>query len=440
MRNKEKMELAKWAVSKALQAGSDQVAVTIGRTRDVEIEYRDRKIEKLQESTQNGLSLQIYIDHRFSSHSTSDLSKESLDKFISEAVAGTKYLARDEYRSLPDPELYPKDLSLDLSLTDKDYPNVQPEDRIKIVQELEQSAREGSDRIISATASYSDSEAESVRVHSNGLEAENQSTIFSMAAEVTVKDDNGARPEDYDYAVSRYFKKLPGPGEIGKQARQRALGKLGQRKIDSGKYPMIVENRSAGRLIGMLQQPMSARALQQKSSFLDGKLGQQIASPLLTIIDDPFIPGGLGSKLFDGEGLATQKRTLIEKGVLKSYLIDYYYGKKLGMKPNSGSPSNLLFELGEKSAEELMRQVGSGILVTGFIGGNSNSTTGDFSFGIVGQLFRDGEIVHPVNEMNVTGNAIDFWNKLIALGNDPYPYSSLQSPTLVFEDVNFSGN
>jgi PmbA protein len=130
---------------------------------------------------------------------------------------------------------------------------------------------------------------------------------------------------------------------------------------------------------------------------------------------------------------------MIEKGVLRQFYADNYYGKKLGMEPTSGSDSNLLFECGEKSLDELVKGAKEGILVNGFIGGNSNPTTGDFSYGIVGLLIENGEIVKAVNEMNISGNGKDFWNQLVAMGNEPYPYSSCMTPSMVFEKVQFSG-
>ena len=159
----------------------------------------------------------------------------------------------------------------------------------------------------------------------------------------------------------------------------------------------------------------------------------------LTVIDDPFIEKGLGSRFFDGEGLAAKRRVVIEKGVLRQYFIDNYYGKKLGMEPTTSWPSNVLFEYGTHSVEEMIAGVKRGILVSGFIGGNSNSTTGDFSFGIVGLLIDAGKTVHPVNEMNISGYMKEFWNQLSEVGNDPYPYSSMRIPSLRFEGVNFSG-
>lgn len=439
MNNKERLDLAEWAMNYAIKAGADQASASIYNNREVEIEYRDKKLETLKESTRNSLSLQIYAQQRYSGHSTNDIRKDSLEKFIQEAVAGTKYLTKDEFRMLPDPKYYPEKTDTDLGLTDPAYDKVESSERKKMASEIEQIATAQSDLIISATAGYNDSYYEFTQVQSNGFTGEGAGTAFSAGASVTVKDKNGGRPEDWFWATTRFRKDLPSPEVLGKNAAQRALKKIGQKKIESGIYEMIVENRAGGRLLAMFAEPMSARALQQKSSYLEGMLGKQIASEKLTVIDDPLIPGGMGSRLFDGEGIAAKKRYMIEKGILKNYYIDNYYGKKINMEPTSGYASNLIFEYGTKSLEDFIKEQKRAILVNGFIGGNSNSTTGDFSFGIVGFLIENGEIVKPVNEMNISGNAKEFWKNLAAMGNDPYPYGSWKIPTMAFTGVNFSG-
>ena len=209
--------------------------------------------------------------------------------------------------------------------------------------------------------------------------------------------------------------------------------------MNSGVYDMVIENRAASRLLYYLRGPLSGSSLQQKQSYLDGMINQKIASEKLTIIDDPFIQGALGSKLYDGDGFATRKRIIIEKGILKSYLIDNYYANKMGVEPTSGSTSNLVFEYGTRSFDEMIAGLEKGIVVTGFIGGNSNGTTGDFSVGVVGLYVENGKIVTGVNEMNVAGNFKEFWNQLTEMGNDPYPYSSYRNPSMYFKDIHFSG-
>lgn len=439
MNRKERLDLAHWAMGRALKAGADQAAVGIYLSRQVEIEFRNKQLDKLQESTQNSLYVEVYVQQRYSGQSTNDLKKESLERFIADAVASTKYLTKDEFRSLPDPKYYAGQSQGQLKILDGSYAGVETPDRVKMASSIEAAAMEESNQIISTTAGYSDEHSENVRVQSNGFEGEEESTSFSAGAEVTVKDGESGRPEDWFYATTRFRSDLPDAEVLGKKAAHRALRKIGQKKLESGLYVMIAENRSAGRLLRAMQDPMSGRALQQKSSFLEGMLGKKIASEKLTVIDDPFVEKGLGSRFFDGEGLAAKWRVVIEKGVLRHYFIDNYYGKKLGMEPTTAWPSNVLFEYGTHSLDEMIAGVNRGILVTGFIGGNSNSTTGDFSFGIVGLLIDGGKTVRPVNEMNISGNMKEFWNQLSELGNDPYPYSSMRVPSLLFEGVNFSG-
>jgi PmbA protein len=439
MDKNERIDLAEWVTKQILQNGADQATVAISNSRSVDVSYRDKKIENLQESTQNSLSIDIYANKKYSGHSTSDLRKESLTKFIKQAVAGTKYLTEDEFRQLPEPKYYPKKLDVDLQLKDEKYSKIEAQDRVKIAADIENAAKIGNDLIVSVSSEYSDSIYEDVLMQSNGFVGESSSTFFSAGAEVTVKDKDGGRPSDWYYASSRFYNDLPQSEFLGKAAANRALAKIGQKKIESGQYTMLVENRAASRLLSVFFGAMSARSIQQKSSFLDGYLGKKIASEKLTVIDDPFIVKGFGSRLFDGEGLAANKRVLIDKGVLQQYFVDNYYGRKAGMEPNSGSRSNILLENGSKKSDELIKNIKKGIMVNSFLGGNSNSTTGDFSFGIVGRLIENGELTIPINEMNISGNAKELWNQLSEIGADPYPYSSVQMPSLVFEGINFSG-
>jgi PmbA protein len=438
MNKKERLELANWAVGRAQAHGADQTSVDITNSRRIEIQYRDQKLEKLKESAQNTLSLTIYAKNRYSGHSTCDLKKSSLEPFIKEAVIGTKYLTEDKYRALPDPKYYPKKIKGDLKKVDPAYKNIESAKRKAIAAEIESIASQVSDKIISTTASYSDTYGEAVKIHSNGFEGESAGTSFSCSASVSVMDKNG-KPSDYAYGATRFFKDLPDPEAIAKEAAKRALRKIGQKKIASGKYSMLVENRVSGRVLSILQGPMSGRALQQKASCLEGKLGKQIASKILTMQDDPFVEKGLASRFYDGEGMAAKKRLIIEDGVLRTFYISNYYAKKMGVEPTSSSPANVIFKTSDISKEDLIKGIKKGILITSFIGGNSNPATGDFSFGIVGLLVEDGQIVHPVNEMNISGNALDFMMRLSAVGNDPFPYASLRSPTLLFDDVQFSG-
>ncbi|MCP4704960.1 MAG: TldD/PmbA family protein [candidate division Zixibacteria bacterium] len=439
MNNKERLELAKWVAHQAQKKGADNAAADLGKYRQIEVEFRNFKLDVLKESTQNSLDLAIYVNNKYSNSSTCDLRKDSLGKFIDEAIAMTKYLGEDEFRSLPDPKYYEGRQDKELYIYDSGYDSFGSERRVKIAREIEETARNHSEKVVACAGYYTDACYESVKVHSNGFAGSRKSASFSVGLEVTVCDDKECRPNDFDFKTVRYIKDIPNHKKIAIAAVDRAFSKIGQKKADSGKYDMIVENRAGTRLLGALAGPLRARNIQQKNSCLEDKIGEKIASDKLTIIDDPFVEYGLGSRLYDGEGMATKKRIMIEKGVLKSYYVDNYYGKKLGWEPTIGSSTNSTYHYGDKSLDDLIAMMGTGILVTGFIGGNSSSSSGDFSYGIVGQMIKDGKAVHPINEMNVSGNILDLWPKLADVGNDPYTYSSNRRPSMYFKDIDFSG-
>jgi PmbA protein len=439
MNQKERLALARWAVERAGRSGADEVAVDVTFSRDVEVKYRNEALEELKESTQSSLSLDVYVNHRYSGHSTNNLRREEVGPFIDEAVAMTRYLSEDLHRALPDPRYYEGRREVDLGLVDPKYEGIEANDRVALCRAIAEVGRARSDKVISCSGEYGDTYSESVKVHSNGFEGERRATVYYAGADTTIDDGAGGRPEDWYYGVTRTRNALPSAEFLAQSAVDRALGKIGQKKIASGAYDMLVENRTCRRLLGALRWPLTAHALQQRQSFLEGKLGEKIASEKLTVIDDPFVTQGLGSRLYDGEGLAARRRVIIDKGVLQAYYVDNYYGRKLGLEPTGGSASNILLEEGERSLNDMLAGMKRGILVTGFLGGNSNDTTGDFSFGIVGMLVEDGRAVQPVNEMNISGNLGDLLGQLVEVGGDPYPYSSWRLPSLLFAGVQFSG-
>jgi PmbA protein len=439
MTKEEKYSIAKWAMEHALKNGAQQASVSINENNSSRIEVRDEKIDKLEEANRNNMMIALYVDKKYSSISTNRLSnKEELGRFIKEAIAGTKYLAEDEFRTLPDPELYYKGGGEDLKILDEGFKSVDPQVKINHAFATEKEVLGKDERIISITASYSDGMTGNVMVTSNGFEGNTENSYFSLVAQVSVKSGE-ARPQSYWYETSIFHNALVKEG-IGQQALKRALDKLGQEKIGSGRMSMIVENRIVGRtLLQPLISSLNGSSIQQKNSFLIGMEGEKIGSDLFTLVDDPFIVSGRGSRHFDSEGLATKKRTIIDGGVLKDYYIDTYYGKKLEMKPTSGDTSNVVLNPGGKDLEGLLASIDRGILVTGFNGGNSNSTTGDFSYGIEGFLVENGKLTQPVSEMNITGNFKKLWNNLSAVGNDVFEDSSWRIPSLVFDNVDFSG-
>jgi PmbA protein len=436
------LELARQAAATAQKKGAQQVAVTAYRSRDLSVEWRDGRLETLNEATTSGLSLQLYVDGRYSAVSTSDLRPEAIDRFLENAVALARALAKDPFRALPDARLYEGQAQIDLQLEDPDYESVTAPQRRQIAQAIEEAARsaKGAEAIISVMSSCSDSQGESFRVHSNGFEGHRRTTDFWMGASVSVKDPDGRKPEEGDWVGARFFKELPDLATVGRRTTARALARVGAKKAESGLMTVAIDARAGGRFVTQLiGPPLTASALQQKRSMLEGKVGSPIGSALLDVADDPHVVKGFGSQLYDSEGMASRRLPLFEAGVLRNFYVDNYYGRKLGMAPTTARTSNLAFKLGDKPQAQLLADLKDGLFVTGFLGGNSNSTTGDFSVGISGFRVRGGQLAEPIAEMNIAGNHLELWKQLVAVGNDPYPYSPLRTPTLVFQQVQVAG-
>lgn len=439
--NQDMLAVAQACIQLAKSAGAKDSAARAYRVRDVSLDYRDGAVEKISEATTRGVSLQLFVDGRYSTASTSDLRPEALKTFISDSVALAKSIQPDPFRTLPDPALYKGQTAADLQLEDPKYAAIGADEARRVAKAIHDAARavKGAEALTSISASYASNLVENWMVTSNGFSGTSRGTTFAVSADVSAKDADGRRPEDYDSARSRFYGGLGDATAVGTRAAERTLRRLGSKKGETAAMNVAIDNRAAGRLFSMLIGPMSAAALQQKRSFLDGRIGAQIVSPLITITDDPHVPKGFGSRKFDAEGIAAKPRVVLENGVLKTYYVDTYYGRKLKMEPNGGSTSNLLWKLGAKSQKELLSDIKDGLLITSFLGGNSNGGTGDFSIGVAGFRVRDGAIAEPVAEMNLSGNHLEIWKKLVAVGNDPFPYSAQRTPTLVFENVSVAG-
>ena len=438
--NTDLYELASRSLKSAKAAGADECRVGIDRQRSVEITYRDRKPENIKEASTRSMSLEIFVNHRYSSQNTSDLRKESLQTFIEQAIATTKLLAEDQYRTLPDPKYYAGRASVDLGLVDPAHETLSPNDRHALVKAIEETClTSGGQKVISVEAGVYDGSYENVSMASNGFEGDQALTYIAAGASMTLQDEGDRRPNGSHFVTTIKRNALPSPEVIAKEVVQRSFDLLGGKKIKTETLPVIIENRNVAGVLRGLVSAMYGRSIQQKQSFLADKKGKKIGSERLTIIDDPLIVGGIGSRLFDGDGIAAKRMVMIENGVLRDFYVDWYYGRKLGWEPTTGGPSNILIPPGKRSVKAIMKDLRRGIFVTGFIGGNSNSTTGDASVGIIGHLFDGGEFVQPIAEMNIAGNHLEFWQKLAEVANDPWEYSEWRMPSIVLTDLVVSG-
>lgn len=433
-------DLAGWVIDQAKQAGANDCKVSISKRRFVEINYRDRKPEVIKEATTQGLYLEVYINNRFAGRSTPDFRKSTLTGFVTDLMDNAKIMEEDPFRMLPDPKYYAGRASRDLQLSDPKQAELTPEERHAMAQAVEDAClQQGGDKVISVEAGEYDETYEEFVQTSNGFEGSVRTTETWAGASMTAQDEGDRRPAGYHWVGCRYRSDLPALQEVGKTAAKRTLDLMGGKKLSTETLPVILENRGAARVLNGLFSPLSGGSIQQKRSFLADKKDQVFASKLLTIQDDPFLPRGLGSKLYDGDGFPARKRDLIVEGRVNEFLIDWYYSRKLGWEPTSGSISNLIIPPGTRSVEEIIKDLGRCILITDYIGGNSNSTTGDFSVGIIGKLFDKGQFVQNVAEMNIADNHLKFWNKLVEVGNDPWIYSQARFPSLVFEGVVVAG-
>ena len=434
----ENKELVQWVMEFALKNGCQASRVTLYNGSSSSFEIRDRKIDRLQQASENSLIIHLFVDGRFGSYSTNRLDKHELERFIKEGIAATRFLAEDKARTLPNPSLYYKGSVEDLMLMDPKFNTIQPDDKVALAMRVCEEMMEKDDRVISANSSYTDETIFKYMVASNGFEGEIACSSYGLVASTSIRGEGDARPEAYWYDSSLFYDSLIKEG-IGTKALERALRKLGQRKIASGKYTMIVDNMNSSRLLSPVINALYGSSIQQKNSFLLDKLGEKIGNEQMNIMDEPHIPQTSGSRHFDNEGVATKRRFVFDKGVLNTYYIDTYNANKMNVEQTVDSPSVLTMKHGDKELEGLISSVDKGILVTGFNGGNCNSTTGDFSYGIEGFLIENGQLSQPISEMNATGNMLHLWSNLAEVGNDPLKSNAWRIPSLVFNDIDFSG-
>ncbi|MBK5719392.1 TldD/PmbA family protein [Dysgonomonas sp. Marseille-P4677] len=431
-------DIAQWAMKLALQNGCQSARVSIITGNNNSFEYRNTQLDKLHQSSENKLYIELFVDGRYGTFSTNRIDKNGLEAFIKEGIASTKYLSPDIFRQLPNADRYYKGNGSDLDLYDQSFDNISTDQKLYIARQAVEEIYESDERIISISSAYDDGVGAEYMIASNGFEAESYDSAFNLTVEVALKTNGDARSESYWFDSAIYWDDLKKNG-IGKKALERALRKIGQTKIKSGRYDLLLDNTTSSRLFSPIISAIYGTALQQKNSFLLNKLGEKIASDKLTVTDTPHLNRAFGARWFDGEGVATKERAIIEKGVLKTYFIDTYNSLKMDVMPTIASPSIIQTAQGNKNHDELLHSIQKGIWVTGFNGGNSNSTTGDFSFGVEGFLIENGIATTPISEMNITGNILTLWENLIDVGNDPRNSSPWRLPSLLFSEVNFSG-
>lgn len=422
----------------ALKNGCQASRVILYNGSNSSFEIRDMKIDRLTQASESSLVIHLFVDGRYGSFSTNRLDKGELETFIRNGIDSTRYLAEDKARTLPDSSLYYKGAGDDLELRDPRFDSIQPDDKKNLAMNVCSEMMDKDPRILSSSSSYGDEQSFSYMVASNGFEGERASSGYTLVASVSIKGEGEVRPESYWYESSLFYDSLIKDG-IGQKALERVIRKLGQKKVASGKYTMVVDNMNSVRLISPVIDAIYGSSIQQKNSFLLDKLNQKVLGDKVTITDEPHMRRAQGARYFDGEGVATKRMPVFENGVLKTYYMDVYNANKLSVTPTISGPSILTMQTSDQNVDGLVASVHKGILVTGFNGGNSNSTTGDFSYGIEGFVIENGKLTQPISEMNITGNMLTLWSNLVGVGNDIRESSSWRIPSLAFEGVDFSG-
>ena len=471
MLEKEELMLTRECLQMALEAGASKARASLSKNEMSIVATLDGEVDKVSGCLDRSISLNIFVDGRYGTFSTNKLDRESLRAFISKAVGTTRMLAEDSARDLPDPDRTAKDAVSgdELGICDPAWNSVTPEQRIAFALDNSVQRRQGRVapakfferascvavasrdnnslptcakkwKLISEEGEYSDSIYYNYVVDTQGTEALHSETSFEFFTELTIEDSRGRKYSGGWWEASPTLAGFH-PEKVADAALEEAVMQIGPRRCRSGKYRAVIDSEVSQKVLNPILSALNAFNIQQKNSFLTDTLGKQIFPAGLDIMDIPRTPGEACGKMFDSEGVATSNHYIVKDGVVQEYFVNTYMSNKLGIAPTIEDATRpVVCKYGNAvSRQDVMEACGDGILITDFCGGNSNPATGDFSYAIQGYRFKDGKIVHPVREMLITGNILSLWSKLLYAGDDARRCRSKLTPTLAFDEVDFSG-
>lgn len=445
-------ELATRILEKAKKKGATAADLILAESEAFSVQVRLGEVEKVTHAQEKRLGLRVFFSQRSAITSTSDLSPDSLERLLDETCALSQATAVDEYAGLPSPEDCVKKIP-DMDLWDPSVRSLSVEEKIKLAKGTEQAALSYDPRMVNSEgADFSHDEGRILYANSHGFVGEYAVSSHSLSVSpVAAEPGSGNMQRDYWYSVQRKLARLEPTGRIGQKAAQRTLRRLGAKKIATQQVPVIFDSEMSAGLLSSLFAAVSGSAIYKGVSFLIGKLGQRIASPHVTVYDDGTIPGALGSKPFDAEGLPTRKTTVVEQGVLKSYLLDCYSARKLGLASTGNAtrgvgdapsvgPRNFYLAAGTTSPEEMIRTVSRGLYVIELLGFGVNHVTGDYSRGAVGIWIENGELTYPVEEITIAGNLKEMLMNIEMAGNDLEFRGKIAAPTVKISQMTVAGN
>jgi len=442
-------ELATQAIRLALARGANDAECTISEGEEFTASVRMRSLETLKDAGSRGAGLRVLIGKQVGSSYTSDLSAEGMRKLVESALEIAAISTEDPHAGLPDPSELGS-LSTDLRLYSDDINSIDTSYRIAQALEAEEAALSADPRITNSEgASFESYSGERLFANSRGFAGSYRQSSCSLSA-TPVAREGDSMERDYWYSTARSHATLESPLSIGRKAAERTVRRLGARKVSTQKVPVIFDAMTARSLLSEVFEAVEGTAVYQKASFLAGKLGERVAAESVTVVDDGTIPGLFGTSPFDDEGVPSRRTVVIDRGILRSYLLNTYTARKLGLRTTgnaarglTGNASvghgNLYLEKGEKSPEEIIRGIGRGLYVTELIGSAVNTVTGDYSRGAAGQWIENGEFAYPVSEITIASNLLRMLMDIEHIGSDLEFRGSVASPTVMIREMTVSG-
>ena len=452
--------LAADVVSLALKAGASDAEAVAREGDEFSVNVRMGQVETLKESGSRGLGLRVFLGLRSGSASTSDLTAEGIRQLVHGALALARVTEEDPFAGLPEQGEFGAAATRmtgdDLRLYFDDVYSLTGAERIEWARRAEAAALAADPRIANSDGgSFDAATGRKALANSRGFVGGYRTSYAGVAAAPLAKDANGNMQRDGWWSGARRLALLESPEAVGAEAARRALRRLGARRMPTQRVPIVFAPETARTLIGSVFEAASGDAIWRGASFLAGKLGETIATAGLNIVDDntlllPSGVGGFGTSPFDGEGLPSRRTMVVENGILRSYLLNTYTARKLGLKSThnaarglAGAPGvgcgNLFLEPGTHSAEEIIGDVKAGLYVTGLMGFGTNLVTGDYSRGATGLWIENGQLTHAVEEVTIAGNLAEMLRNVTAIGNDLEFRTSVASPTLRIDGMTIAG-
>jgi len=433
-------DVAQRLVQDALAAGARAADALAGESDGLEVGVRLGAVEKLKRARERRAGLRVFVGDSTAIVSTADLSAAGLADLARDACALARATAPDPYAGLPDPE----DLATeqpDLGLYDAASETLDADACLARAREAEDAALAAGPEIDNSEgAEFGGGGGQVAYASSLGFTGAYSGSSFSLAVTPVARRD-GSMQRDYWYTWGRILAGLDAPAAVGAEAARRALRRLGARRVPTTECPVVFDPETAASLLRHLAGAIAGTTLYRRASFLLDRLGERIASPAVTVIDDPLRPGGAASRPFDGEGVASRRRVVVAGGVLETYLLDSYSARRLGMRPTGHasraagdapgvSSTNLHLEAGPHTPEAIIASVPAGLYVTELIGFGVNTVTGDYSRGAAGLWIDNGELAYPVEEITIAGNLRDMLAGVEMVGNDLRFRGATSAPTI----------